>query len=66
LASAAIDQERLMKAVAEADEKMRKRMTPGPSGSGRSSNVPPMYRMVYTPPGGQLRQPQQQQFQSQQ
>jgi hypothetical protein len=66
LASAAIDQERLMKAVAEADEKMRKRMTPGPSGSGRSSNVPPKYRMVYTPPGGQLRQPQQQQFQSQQ
>jgi hypothetical protein len=29
LASAAIDQERMMKAVAEADEEKRKRMMPG-------------------------------------
>jgi hypothetical protein len=37
LASAAIDQERMMKAVAEADEKKRKRMMPGSAGSGSSS-----------------------------
>jgi hypothetical protein len=61
LASAAIDQERMMKAVAEADEKKRKRMMPGSTGSGSSSGAPPKYRMVYTPPGGQLRRPQQQQ-----
>jgi hypothetical protein len=59
LTSAAIDQERMMKAVAEADKKKRKRMTPGPSGRDVSSRVPSKYRMVYTPPGGQLRQPQQ-------
>jgi hypothetical protein len=58
LASAAIDQEMLMKAVPEADEKKRKRMTPGSSVSGGSSGAPPKYRMVYTPPGGQLCQPQ--------
>jgi hypothetical protein len=52
LASAAIDQERMMKAVAEADEKRRKRMMPEPSGRDGSSGVPPMYRMVYTPLGG--------------
>jgi hypothetical protein len=61
LASATIDQERMMKAVAEADEKMRKRMMPRSTGSGSSSGAPPKYRMVYTPPEGQLRQPQQQQ-----
>jgi hypothetical protein len=61
LASAAIDQERMMKAVAEADEKKRKRMMPGSVGSGSSSGAPLKYCMVYTPPGGQLRQPQQQQ-----
>jgi hypothetical protein len=61
LVSAAIDQERMMKAVAEADEKKRKRMMPGSAGSGNFSGAPPKYRMVYTPPGGQLRRPQQQQ-----
>jgi hypothetical protein len=60
LASTAIDQERMMKAIAEADEKKRKRMMPGPSDKDESSSVHPKYRMVYTPPGGQLRQPQQQ------
>jgi hypothetical protein len=55
LASAAIDQERLMKAVAEADEKKRKKMMPGSAGSGSSRGAPPKYCMVYTPPGGQLR-----------
>jgi hypothetical protein len=55
LASVAIDQERMMKVVAEADEKKRKRMMPGSTGSGSSSGAPPKYRMVYTPPGGQLR-----------
>jgi hypothetical protein len=52
LASAAIDQERMMKAVTEADEKMRKKMMPGSTGSGSSSGAPPKYRMVYTPPRG--------------
>jgi hypothetical protein len=47
----------MMKAVAEADEKKRKRMMPGSTGSG----APPKYRMVYIPLGGQLRQQQQQQ-----
>jgi hypothetical protein len=61
LASAAIDQERLMKAIAEADEKKRKRMMPASSASGGSSGAPPKYRMVYTPSGGQLRRSQQQQ-----
>jgi hypothetical protein len=49
----------MMKAVVEADEKKRKRMMPGSAGSGSSSGAPPKYRMVYTPPGGQLRGPQQ-------
>jgi hypothetical protein len=62
LASAAIDQERMMKAVAEADEKRRKRMMPGSTGSCSYSAAPPKYHMMYTPPGGQLRRPQQQQF----
>jgi hypothetical protein len=46
----------MMKAVAEADEKKGKRMMPGPSGRDGSSGVPPKYRMVYTPPGGQQQQ----------
>jgi hypothetical protein len=59
LASAAIDQERTMKAVAETEEK-RKKIMPRSSGSGGSSSAPPKYRMVYTPPSGQLcRLPQQ-------
>jgi hypothetical protein len=41
-----------MKAVAEADEKKRKRMMPGSAGRGSFSGAPPMYRMVYTPPRG--------------
>jgi hypothetical protein len=61
LASAAIDQERMMKAVAKADEKKRKKMMPRSAGSGSSSGAPPKYRMVYTPLGGQLHWPQQQQ-----
>jgi hypothetical protein len=44
LASAAIDQERMMKAATEADEKKRKRMMPGSAGSGSSSSAPPKYR----------------------
>jgi hypothetical protein len=52
LASAAIDQERMMKDVAEADEKKRKRMTPRPSSRDGSSSVPPKYHTVHTPPGG--------------
>jgi hypothetical protein len=55
LVSAAIDQERLMKAIAEADEKKRKRMMPRSSASDGSSGAPPMYRMVYTLPWSQLR-----------
>jgi hypothetical protein len=54
LASAVIDQERMMKAVTEADEKKKKRMIPGSASSGSSSGAPPKYHMVYTPPGGQL------------
>jgi hypothetical protein len=52
LVSAAIEQERIMKAVAEADEKKRKRMMPRSAGSDSSSGAPPKYRIVYTPPGG--------------
>jgi hypothetical protein len=54
LVCAAIDQERLMKAVAEADKKKRKWMMPGCPGSGGSSGAPPKYHMVHTPPSGQL------------
>jgi hypothetical protein len=61
LASAAIDQERMMKAVVEVDEKKRKMMMPGSAGSGSSSGAPLKYCMVYTPPEGQLCRPQQQQ-----
>jgi hypothetical protein len=52
LASASIDQERLMKVVAEADEKKRKRMMHASSSSSGSSGAPPKFCMVYTPPGG--------------
>jgi hypothetical protein len=51
----------MMKAIAEDDEKKRKRMMPTSAGSGSSSGAPPKYRMVYTPPEGQLCGPQQQQ-----
>jgi hypothetical protein len=51
LASVAIDQERLMKAVAEADEKMWKRMMPASADSGSSRGAPPKYRIVYKPSG---------------
>jgi hypothetical protein len=51
LASAAINQERMMKTVAEANEKKRKRMMPGSTGSGSFSGARPKYRMVYTPLG---------------
>jgi hypothetical protein len=61
LVSAGIDQERLMKAIAEADEKKRKRMMLASSASGGSSGAPPTYRMVYAPPRGQLCQLQPQQ-----
>jgi hypothetical protein len=52
LGSAAIDQDRMMKAVAEAKEKKRKRMMPGSSVSGGSSVARLKYHMVYTPPSG--------------
>jgi hypothetical protein len=55
LVSAAIDQERPMRLIVEADEK---KMVPGSSSSGGSSGAPPKYRMMYTTPRGQLRQPQ--------
>jgi hypothetical protein len=41
LASAVIDQERMINAVAEVDEKKRKRMMPRSVGSGSSSGAPP-------------------------
>jgi hypothetical protein len=43
----------MMKAMAEVNEKKRKRMMPGSAGSGSSSGAPPKYCMVYTPPGVQ-------------
>jgi hypothetical protein len=61
LASVSIDQERLMKAATEADEKKRKRVMHASSARGGSSGATAKYRMVYTPPRGQLRRPQQQQ-----
>jgi hypothetical protein len=57
LLSVAIDQERMMKAMVEGDEKNRKRLMPRSASSGSSSGPPPKYRMVYTSPGGQLRRP---------
>jgi hypothetical protein len=56
LASAAIDQERTMKACEAAEEKKRKRTVSGPFGGG-SSSAPLKYRMIYTPPAGQPRHP---------
>jgi hypothetical protein len=56
LASAAIDQEGTMKACEATKEKERKRAVSGPS-RGSSSSAPPKYRMIYTPPVGQLRRP---------
>jgi hypothetical protein len=61
LVSSAIDQEKMMKVVAKANEKKRKRLMLGSVGSGSSSGAPLKYHMVYTPPEGQLRRPQQQQ-----
>jgi hypothetical protein len=58
LVSVVIDQERLMKAIAKADEKKRKKMMPGSAGGDSSSSAPPMYRIVYTPPRGPLHRPQ--------
>jgi hypothetical protein len=58
--SAAIDPERMMKAIAEVDEKKKKMMIAGFARSGSFSGAPPKYCMVYTPLGGQLRRPQQQ------
>jgi hypothetical protein len=46
-----------MKAIAEADEKKRKSMMPGSSGSGGSSGAIPKYRMVYNTPSGSLCHP---------
>jgi hypothetical protein len=60
LMSATIDQERTMKACVEAEEKKRKRIMLGSSRSGGSGDAPLKYRMMYTPPIGQLRSPQQQ------
>jgi hypothetical protein len=54
----AIDQERMMKVVAEVDEKKRKKMMPGSAGSCSSSGAPQKDRMVYTAPRGQLCRPQ--------
>jgi hypothetical protein len=59
LVSAAIDQESTMKAIAEAEEKKRKRIMLGSSGTGGFGNAPPKYSMLYSPPSGQLHRPQQ-------
>jgi hypothetical protein len=48
----------MMKDVAEADEKKRKRMMLGSASCGSSSGAPSKYCMVYTPLGVQLRRPQ--------
>jgi hypothetical protein len=45
-----------MKACEAVEEKKRKRAVSGPSG-GSSVGAPPKYRMIYTPPVGQLRRP---------
>jgi hypothetical protein len=44
-----------MEAIDEVNEKKRKRMMPRSSIIGGSSGATPKYRMVYTPPGDQLR-----------
>jgi hypothetical protein len=41
-----------MKACAEAEEKKRKRIMSGSTGSGGSSDAPPKYHIVYTLPIG--------------
>jgi hypothetical protein len=56
LASTAIDQEGTMKACEVAEEKKGKRVVSEPFG-GSSSDAPPKYRMIYTPPMGQPRRP---------
>jgi hypothetical protein len=56
LASTAIDQEGTMRACEVTEEKKRQTTTPRPT-RGSSSSAPPKYRMVYTPPVGQLRRP---------
>jgi hypothetical protein len=61
LASAAIDQERMMKIVAETDEKKKKKLMTGSASSGSSNGPPTKYCMVYTPCEGQLHRLQQQQ-----
>jgi hypothetical protein len=58
LASTAIDQEGTMRVCEVAEEKKRKRNTPGPTG-GSSSDGPPKYCMVYIPPTRQSRRPPQ-------
>jgi hypothetical protein len=50
LVSAAIDQERLMKVIADANERKRKMMMSVSSGSGGSSGAFVKYHMMYTPP----------------
>jgi hypothetical protein len=56
LANTAIDKEGTMRACEVAEEKKRKKTTPGPTG-GSSNGASPKYRMVYTPPAGQSCQP---------
>jgi hypothetical protein len=58
LASTTIDQEGTMRSCEVAEEKKRKRTTPGPIG-GSSSSAPSKYCMIYTAPVGQPRRPQQ-------
>jgi hypothetical protein len=41
-----MDQERMMKAVAEVNERKRKKMMPRSTGSGSSSGARPKYLMV--------------------
>jgi hypothetical protein len=52
LASAAIDQKGTLRACAEAKERNRMRVMPGPSRGG-SGGASPKYCLVYTPPTGQ-------------
>jgi hypothetical protein len=37
----------MMKAIAEADEKKRKRMIPGSAGNGSTSSAPPNYLLAF-------------------
>jgi hypothetical protein len=61
LASVVIDQERMLKVVAGADEKKRKKLMPESTGIVSSSGARLKYRMVYIPLEGQLHRLQQQQ-----